>query len=485
MALFFHKSKNRPSAGRASNLQLGSFSKASIGSLVGWSVAAVACVWSNSALAVFLFWASSFLFVGFFHADRLSDSFTGLLNGLLIFFSVPIKWVKTLSTHLLGVDAHGEQATSSGKRIRYASRLCLGPAGIFIFFFVLYLIASPDFRHATAKALDQMGQVFRLGIAEINPARIGVWILGLLACSTVLFRPILNTIASWEDHRSPKLKRNRKRSNLIWRLRKSSLTFLDLKDEFRKGMLSIVSLNLLLGVVLVLEFRSHTGLAAHTRTAQELSEFVHQGTYILILSILLAMGILAFTFRANLNFYPKTKRLRIAASVWIGLNSLLALSVVARNVEYIQAYGLAFKRVGVMIFLWLTFIGLCTVAIKVWKSKSIFFLLRSNGWSLYVTLLMASFVNWSLFITQYNLTAQTGKVDLDFLVHDMSAQNTPLLLAVPDLFEKEPGLAFALERKQRRYLTKLESRSWPSWNRIDAQFSSRTNPKREAISYVK
>jgi hypothetical protein len=54
---------------------------------------------------------------------------------------------------------------------------------------------------------------------------------------------------------------------------------------------------------------------------------VHEGTYLLILCILMAMGVLLWFFRGNLNFLPDNERLRWLAHLWLAQNAMLALSV--------------------------------------------------------------------------------------------------------------------------------------------------------------
>jgi hypothetical protein len=71
----------------------------------------------------------------------------------------------------------------------------------------------------------------------------------------------------------------------------------------------------------------------------------------LILSILLSLGILIYYFRSNQNFYPKNGFLKAAAYLWLVQNAVLSVSVLIRCGYYISEYGLAYKRIGVVIFL--------------------------------------------------------------------------------------------------------------------------------------
>ena len=81
-----------------------------------------------------------------------------------------------------------------------------------------------------------------------------------------------------------------------------------------------------------------------------LKQFVHEGTYLLIFSILLSMMLVLYFFRSSLNFYPKKKALVVLGKIWIIQNMVLAFSVFIRNYHYIDYHGLAGKRIGVIAF---------------------------------------------------------------------------------------------------------------------------------------
>jgi hypothetical protein len=75
-----------------------------------------------------------------------------------------------------------------------------------------------------------------------------------------------------------------------------------------------------------------------------LSDLTHQGAELLILSIVLAMVLVMFFFRGNLNFYRKNKWLKWCAYLWIIQNIVLVISVVIRDYHYITKLGFAYKR---------------------------------------------------------------------------------------------------------------------------------------------
>jgi hypothetical protein len=149
---------------------------------------------------------------------------------------------------------------------------------------------------------------------------------------------------------------------------------------------------------------------------QYLKQFVHEGTYLLILSILISIAIVLYYFRGNLNFYHGNKFLKRLCYLWILQNGILIISVAIRNFWYIQHFALAYKRIGVFIFLVLTLYGLYTVYKKVRHHKSAFYLYRSNAHSVFLILAVASLFNWDSIIAKYNFSHyQHSFVHLNFL----------------------------------------------------------------------
>ncbi|MBK9492520.1 MAG: DUF4173 domain-containing protein [Haliscomenobacter sp.] len=166
-----------------------------------------------------------------------------------------------------------------------------------------------------------------------------------------------------------------------------------------------------------------------SRSAAELSDYVHQGTYLLIYALGLAMAVTTYFFRGNLHFLQDNQKLKLLAYAWIVQNIILALSVAWRNYHYIVEYGLAYKRLGVLWFLILVALGLYSLFVMIRQRRSLYYLWVVNAWFVYASLLSTSMVNWDVLITRYNLSqAQHAKIDTMFLLREVSDKNLPLLL---------------------------------------------------------
>jgi hypothetical protein len=212
---------------------------------------------------------------------------------------------------------------------------------------------------------------------------------------------------------------------------------------------------------------------------------VHEGTELLIVSIVLAMMILLFFFKGNLNFYKRNKWLKAGAYLWIAQNTILVVSVFIRDYYYIQRYGLAYKRIGVLFFLLMVLIGLLTVSIKIWKKKTNYFLFRANAWAGITILVLATTIHWDELIAAYNLKRiDTITPDIQFLLR-LSDKTLPLLdTNIVRLQKKQQEMAksagvsnssycpdcllTSLKQREAIFANEQEHVTWLSWNYADA-----------------
>ena len=91
-----------------------------------------------------------------------------------------------------------------------------------------------------------------------------------------------------------------------------------LRNENTIGLISLVMLNILLLFINVIDIKYVWFGFTYTANVS-LTKYVHEGAGLLIFSIVLAMLVLLFFFRGNLNFYKKNKWLRYLAYAWIFL----------------------------------------------------------------------------------------------------------------------------------------------------------------------
>nr|MBA3972555.1 DUF4173 domain-containing protein [Bacteroidota bacterium] len=175
--------------------------------------------------------------------------------------------------------------------------------------------------------------------------------------------------------------------------------------------------------------------------------FVHDGIGTLITSVIVAILIILFYFRGELNFYQKSKWIRIMAFIWIFQNAFMIFSSAYRNDMYIDESGISYKKIGVYVYLLLTLIGLITTFVKVWKVKTNWYLFKVNASVYYYILVLSCIPNWDVIITDFNIKkhdVENKKLE-KYLLLDLSYKNLPQLLSLPD------SLAFTEDINARDY----------------------------------
>ncbi len=251
----------------------------------------------------------------------------------------------------------------------------------------------------------------------------------------------------------------------------------------------LAGLNILLLIANVLDIKYvWTGFAFN---GQYLKQFVHEGTYLLLLSILFGAGIVLYYFRGDLNFHRRNRVVKLLSYAWLGQNVVLALSVGMRKYWYIHYYALAYKRIGIAFFLLALCIGLVLIMTKVQRGRTAHYLLRTNAVAVYCVALVMALFNWDGIIARYNMDhREQAFVHLDFLAN-LSDKALPYLVRSPEELEKiaahNAELIGGAERYSRHlYITPDEyhsfidqrvrdfvadypDRSWKEWSWADAR----------------
>ncbi|MBI2966434.1 MAG: DUF4173 domain-containing protein [Bacteroidetes bacterium] len=321
-------------------------------------------------------------------ATSLSLSITNLVNAVFRLWS-----------SITGIDLNGRKTEFYILR----ARIFLIPAIIIIFFIIIYKESNPLFDNMVYRIVKEIKYIFN----EFDFLIILTFLIGIFISGFLLLRTGDSQVIDADLHSDDQLTRNKKVKSGIF-----SMTAL--KEESHAGIFLLTILNLLLLLLNVMDIRF---VWLNFRwEGQYLKQFVYEGTYLLILSILISIAIVLWFFRGNLNFYSGNRWLRYMSYIWITQNLVLALSVGIRNYWYIYYFALAYKRIGVIIFLVLTVYGLFSVFIKVYGKKSVFYLIRTNIVSLLVTLMISAAIDWSTVIARYNFNhAHRSFLHLDYL----------------------------------------------------------------------
>jgi len=319
------------------------------------------------------------------------------------------------------------EKSASRRGLRWL-KLLFFPIAALVVYYWIYRAANPKFEALTAGFIDRFMDGF-INIFSNLFSDHGIFILLLMVlCGALIFKLAPGAIADAERALSDALSRVRVR-RLHW---KAPLSLNALDRERHIGMLLLIMMNAILLVVNVIDIE-WVWFGFVLEEGFSLKQFVHEGTWLLIISILLSMAIMLRLFRRNLNFHPRAIWLRRAALLWIVQNAVLCISVCIRNAHYIGFHGLAYKRIAVIAFLVLVLIGLATLAWKIQKQRSVYYLWRVNGWALVAVITVMACFNWDVIIVEHNLGhPNPAEIDTDNYLA-LSDKVLPLLHAHEDV----------------------------------------------------
>ncbi len=229
-----------------------------------------------------------------------------------------------------------------------------------------------------------------------------------------------------------------------------------LKKENQLGFILISLLNILIIFFIITDITYL--ISTNDLRASAFSNQVHNGINTLIASIIIAIIIILYFFRGNLNFYKDNKNLKTVTYAWIILNLMLIINIAIKDCQYIYYFGFTYKRIGVLIYLLLTMIGLFTTSIKVKQIKNFWYLFRVNTLTAFTILIVSSTINWDNYITYYNLN-YAQSMDFNYLLK-LSDNNTFLLKNYADRNDLTEEKKSLIEKKHKAYLIELKSEKW-------------------------
>ncbi|QDW24076.1 DUF4173 domain-containing protein [Pedobacter sp. KBS0701] len=445
-------------------------------------LAAVLVVINNSDLSVATYYISLLLFIGFSHNQQIRTIFTAFLAAILQMVTVPFNAIQNLSKISIG--------NFKLKPVFTLIKYIFIPVIIVTIFACLYAAASNVFAHYAEALLTSIGNFFEnmlhFFFKDLSIGRIMHFFFGLILTSGLLLAFFNKSLEKAELKCKEQLVRIRRSLaqktiwyNIVQTFTGNLLTRkMALKTEYIVGIISFAALNLLL---LMLNAIDITTLWFGYEPSGNFSGELHQGTNSLIFSIVMAMAIILYYFRGNLNFYHKSRTLRLLAYTWMVQNFILIISVFIRDGYYIEFHGLTHKRIGVLVFATLCIIGLATVYFKVAKQKTIFYLFKVNGNIWFALLLTFTFINWDVLIVKYNLN-HVDVVSIDpYYLTSLSEKTLPFLdknrskihpstnndSEVAKVGQPEEVLMRKLDQRIGYFKARYEKSSWLSWNLQD------------------
>ena len=427
---------------------------------LGTLVTAIGVVIFNSFFSKIIYITSLTVMVGFVQVRELRFFWYGLLTAIWSLLSVPM----TVGNN---IKITKNQTKWLGQTWRYA-RLSILPVIVVLAFFGLYRASNAQFNHVSVDVLDGINYYLGSWFANWTPQKIGFFLISSLIIGAMIWKTKADYLIYLQEKHGDTIQRIRKKRGNIFMT--SPMTAL--KNEYRSALILLVTLNVLTFCVNLVDIQNIWFGFAKT-SPNSLYSDVHVGTYILIFTVLISIGVLMLFFRGNLNFFKKNKWLKITAFTWLAQNAILVISVALRNIKYIDYFGLTYKRIGVFVFLALVLFGLYTIFLKIKDQRTPYFLFQRNAWCLYIVLVFLSTINWDVWITNYNLSkATTGSVDYYYLVEHLSDKN------LAQLYKHEEEILFmapsrttpmgnSFVPKTQEFLRDQAKQSWLSWNYAD------------------
>lgn len=356
-------------------------------------------VMHHSTLSFFVNFLVFFLFIGIVTVPEVR--------------SLPLVAYNSLSSFIISQGLFYKEFTpksAAAKRKRSLFRrlsIFLLPLIIILTFILIYSASNPKFGAFFEWLNQQIVSFFSTIFKYIELNALIVLAFGVVIGSFIFIRSKNSWAVETDAEHSDQLTRTKTKTKRTFR-------FMALYNEYRAAVFLFVGLNALLLFLNGMDI--YYVWFNFTWSGQYLKDFVHQGTYLLLVSIIISIILVLFFFRKNLNFFSKNSFLKKLAYLWIFQNAILVISVGIRNWYYIQYYALAYKRIAIVFFLILTLFALFTVFLKISKVRSSYFMVRLNSLSLLFILVLSAGFNWDRIIANYNFSkADRSFVHLNYL----------------------------------------------------------------------
>lgn len=431
----------------------------------GVMISGVSSLLYGSAMAVAVNIISLILLSGILAAPYLSVLVNGFLTTFISLFTAPFNYMRNLGS-----------VSGSNKKSRIVLRYLgytLVPVIALVIFVSLYSTASPYFNRITGNFMHFLTLFFEKLFKWIHPETFWLAVAGFIITVIMFYGKMSGFFDLPGEAGVQDLSR-------IKRWYKGSPV--GLRIELRTAIILFAVLNVVLAVMNALDlwyvwinFIWDGGF---------LKQFVHEGTWLLILSIVISMILVLWYFRGNLNFYPKNRTLILLTRVWIAQNLFLALSVAMRNFWYLHYFNLAYKRIWVYAFLILVIVGLITVLIKVNNRKTLKYLLMRNSVYAYIVFAVLCLFNWDVIIAKFNVNrAEKAFYHTDFMAY-LNNSALPVLIMDEQKLSRvseaqskmftfhEKYMSFedynkTLQWRKEQFLKEYPETHWLSWNLVD------------------
>jgi hypothetical protein len=430
----------------------------------------------SSAVSVLTYFGTLGLFLGLSLEPDLRSPVSAILQAGFNFIFGPLRLFSELGETI--------QLKQNARSILRLLRILILPLAILAIFITIYRFANPVFNRIFAVLDDWFSQLSDWLAQFLSIGHLVFVIFAVFIFTGIIYKGRHRIGPFLERGRSDLLLRKRKK--IVW-LQLFPSKIMGLKDEYRIGLFIMALLITLLLVVNITEILWLNGEYGKS-SAPEMSQHLHEGTGLLIFSILLSILVLLTLFRRNLNFYPGNRWLVRGAEAWIILNMVMGINVALRNWYYISQYGLTHLRIGIYFFLLLVMAGLVLMFIKISRRKSTWYLIRMSAWVFYFTTILLAIADWDSMIIRYNLREKAPIVDTGYLLSLPDRNTGSLDNSRQKMIDLSPGMKDEInqrlnwkinsfvEKYRKTGFQSLNYRAWKSMKYLRAR-ETKTDPR--------
>ncbi len=198
------------------------------------------------------------------------------------------------------------------------------------------------------------------------------------------------------------------------------------------------------------------------------SQFVHEGVYNLIATVIFSAFVLTAIFEQS-QTTTRSQGLKVLALLWIFQDLFLVSSIFLRLKLYVDTYQLSVLRVEVGCFLLLVSTGFILLAYKILFHKSLRWLVLRNILATFILFYVFQFADISGWVANYNVARweedPAKQLDLVYL-QELGANAWPALLRVVAT-QKDPAIVkeatIALKNALLKEENRLKTAHWQSW----------------------
>jgi len=240
-------------------------------------------VFVYSVYSYFIHFLALFVFIGALNYPKAKSIVTAYLGA----------WASSILSFTAFFKQITNNTTNNKTTGRFKKLLKFAvPFAIIIVFIIIYSNANAAFGAMVSAILEPVGNLLESIFIGLDLTVVFTYLFFFFVSIFLIIRFTNSQLSNYDLLVNDQLKRLRLKKTV-------SFKTMSLKNELKAGVFLLIALNILLCVVNFLDLKNvWFGFEWNGET---LKEFVHEGTYLLILSILISIALVLYYFRKNLN----------------------------------------------------------------------------------------------------------------------------------------------------------------------------------------